>query len=111
MGTRCHPGCKAATWPSAAILVLPKTDRESVAGLTLTSANYEEAVAALKRRFGNTQDQLIVDKHMDALLNLPAVSSHHDLRGLRHLYDDSLCGNTQGVCELLGWFKNLTKVC
>ena len=24
---------------------------------------------------------------MDALLNLPAVTSHHDLRGLRHLYD------------------------
>ena len=58
---------------------------ESIAGLTLTSANYEEAVATLKRRFGNTQ--LIVNKHMDALLNLPAVNSHHDLKGLRHLYD------------------------
>ena len=58
---------------------------ESIAGLTLTSANYEEAVATLKRRFGNTQ--LIVNKHMDALLNLPAVNSHHDFKGLRHLYD------------------------
>ena len=33
---------------------------ESIAGLTLTSANYEEAVTTLKRRFGNTQ--LIVNK-------------------------------------------------
>ena len=37
------------------------------------------------KRFGNTQ--LIVSKHMDALLNLPAINSHDDLRGLRHLYD------------------------
>ena len=64
---------------------LESTAAESVAGLTLTSANYEEAVATLKRRFGNTQ--LIINKHMDALLNLPAVSSHHDIKGLRHLYD------------------------
>ena len=64
---------------------LESTAAESIAGLTLTSANYEEAVATLKRRFGNTQ--LIVNKHMDALLNLPAVSSHHDIKGLRHLYD------------------------
>ena len=64
---------------------LESTAAESIAGLTLTSANYEEAVATLKRRFGNTQ--LIVNKHMDALLNLSTVNSHHDLRGLRHLYD------------------------
>lgn len=57
---------------------------ESVAGLTLTSANYMEAMATLKRRSGNIQ--FIVSTH-DALLNLPPVNSHHDLRGLRHLYD------------------------
>ena len=64
---------------------LESTAAESIAGLTLTSANYEEAVTTLKRRFGNTQ--LIVNKYMDALLNLSTVNSHHDLRGLRHLYD------------------------
>ena len=56
---------------------LESTAAESIAGLTLTSVNYEEAVAKLKRRFGNTQ--LIVNKHMDMLLNIPAVNSHHDL--------------------------------
>ena len=60
---------------------LESTAAESVAGLTLTSANCEEAVSTLKRRFGNAQ--LIVDRHMDALLNLTSVTSHHDLRGLR----------------------------
>ena len=39
----------------------------------------------LKKRFGNRQ--LIVNRHMDLLLNLDAVTSQHDLRGLRKLYD------------------------
>ena len=50
---------------------LESTTTESIAGFTLTSTNYEEAVATLKTRFGKTQ--LIVNKHMDVLLNLPAV--------------------------------------
>ena len=76
---------------------LESTAAESVAGLTLTSANYEEAVSTLKRRFGNTQ--LIVDRHMDALLNLTSVTSHHDLRGLRRLYD-SVEANVRGLRAL-----------
>ena len=64
---------------------LESTAAELIAGLTFTSANYEKAVTTLKRRFGNTQ--LIVNKHMDTLLNLPAVNSRHDLRGLWQLYD------------------------
>ena len=65
--------------------LLESTAAEAIAGLALTAANYEEAVDTLKRRFGNKQ--LIVSKHMDALLNLPTVHSHHDLRGFRHLID------------------------
>ena len=38
---------------------------ESVTGLRLTVANYNEAVTVLQRRFGDT-DQ-IVSKHMEAL--------------------------------------------
>ena len=58
---------------------------EAIAGLTLTAANYDEAIATLKKRFGNPQ--LIVNRHMDALLNTATVSSHHDVKGLRKLYD------------------------
>ena len=64
---------------------MESTTVESIAGLTLMSVNYEKAVASLKRRFGNPQ--LIVNKHFEELLSLPAVTSRHDLKGLRHLCD------------------------
>ena len=57
----------------------------AISGLTLTAVNYEEAVATLKRRFGNKQ--LIVNRHMDLLLHLDTVASQHNLKGLRHLFD------------------------
>ena len=50
-------------------------------GLSLTDANYNAAVAILKKRFGNTQ--LIVNQHIDALLWLTAVTLHHGVTGLR----------------------------
>ena len=58
---------------------------ECISGLTLTYANYEEAVAVLKRRFGNKQQ--IVNWHMEALLELEAVTSIHDIQPLRTLCD------------------------
>ena len=58
---------------------------ESISGLRLTAANYNEAVSILWRRFGNTQQ--IVSKHMEALLNLEAVTSQYNLKALRHLHD------------------------
>ena len=57
----------------------------AIAGLTLSEANYSEAVAILTKRFGNSQQ--IVTKHMDALMGLEAVTSNHNLKGLRRLYD------------------------
>lgn len=41
---------------------------EAISGLKLTAANYSEAIAVLRKRFGNKQQ--IITKHMDALLNL-----------------------------------------
>ena len=65
--------------------LLESSAADTISGLTLTSANYQEAIDMLKRRFGN--DQLIVGKHMDALLALPTVTSHQDIKSLRRLYD------------------------
>lgn len=65
--------------------LLESTAADAISGLTLTVANYEEAIAILKRRFGN--QQLIVNRHMDLLLNMSTVTSHSDLKGLRHFYD------------------------
>ena len=39
----------------------------------------------MKRRFGNKQQ--IISRHMDILLNVKAVTSQHNLKGLRHIYD------------------------
>ena len=65
--------------------LLEHSAREAVSGLTLTSSNYHEAISILKKRFGNKQQ--IISRHMDILLNVEAVASQHDLKGLRHLYD------------------------
>lgn len=58
---------------------------EAISGLTLTAPNYDEAITILEKRFGNKQ--LIVNKHMDQLLNTDGVTSPHDVKGLRQLYD------------------------
>ena len=57
----------------------------AVADLTLTSSNYSEAVAVLKKRFGNKQ--LIISAHMDTLMNLEGVSSGHNLKAIRELHN------------------------
>ena len=46
--------------------LLQQTALEAISGLSLTSANYQEAVAILQKRFGIKP--LIVAKHMDALI-------------------------------------------
>ena len=44
----------------------------TVAGLALTSRNYEKAIDLLKTRYG--QGQVIINSHMEHLLNLQAVT-------------------------------------
>lgn len=65
--------------------LLEKTASEAIAGLAITNANYEEAISILETRFGNKQ--MIINKHMDDLINLAPVNSNQDLRGLRQFYD------------------------
>ena len=59
--------------------------QEAIAGLSLTAANYEQAVTTLKKRFGNKQK--IINKHtcMHAMLNIGSTSSCTDVKGLRCL--------------------------
>ena len=65
--------------------LLEGTAKEAVSGLSLTEANYTGAVSMLKKRFGSTQ--MIVSKHMEALLQVEAVSSTLDVKALRRLFD------------------------
>ena len=65
--------------------LLRGTARESVAGLMLTAVNYDEAIAILKKHYGNKQ--AIISRHMDTLMGLEAVMSNNNTKALRHLYD------------------------
>ena len=65
--------------------LLERTAHEAIAGLTLSSASYQEAIDILQKRFGNKQ--LIISKQMDLLLNVEAVPSDQNLKALRQLYD------------------------
>ena len=67
--------------------LLERTAYDAIAGLTLSSANYREAIEILQKRFGNKQ--LIIAKHMETLLNVEAVSSDQNLKDLRRLYDNT----------------------
>lgn len=66
-------------------LLLQKTAKESIAGLSLTAANYKEAINILLKRFGDKSQ--ITAKHMEALMSVEAVTSNHNLFALRRLYD------------------------
>ena len=65
--------------------LVERSAKEAIAGLTLSSANYHEAICILEKRFGNKKQ--IISKHMDALLAVEAVSSQYNVKGLRRLYD------------------------
>ena len=66
--------------------LLERAAYDAISGLTLSAANYKEAIDILQKRFGNKQS--IISKHMEILLNMEAVASEHSVRGLRHLYDE-----------------------
>ena len=65
--------------------LLEKGAYDAISGLTLSAGNYQEAVAILKKRYGDKSQ--IISKHMDTLLSTEAVTSAHNLKGLRHLHD------------------------
>ena len=57
----------------------------SITGLLLTEDNNETAIDIVRDRFG--KPQLLISNHMEALLKLPIVSSVHETKKLRDLYD------------------------
>jgi len=66
-------------------LLLTGTAREAISGLSLTSANYQEAIAILKKCFGNIQQ--IKVKHMEILMTIEPVTTSRDLKALCKLHD------------------------
>ena len=62
-----------------------ETGRSTIAGFSLTSANYTAAVEVLKKRYG--EKSAIQRAHVNDLLNLPHVLNDRDTPRLRKLYD------------------------
>ena len=54
-----------------------------ITGLTLTAANYREAIEVLEKPFEDKQQ--IIDKHMEVLLSVEAVTYDTSLKALRQL--------------------------
>ena len=65
--------------------LLVGTAQNVVAGLALTSANYEKAVELLQARFRNRQ--IVISSHMEALTRIPKIMSISEVKRLRSLYD------------------------
>ena len=65
--------------------LLDHTAFDAIAGLTLSSANYHQAIEILHKRFGDKQ--VIISKHMDTLMNMATISSDRNLKDLCRLYD------------------------
>ena len=61
--------------------------KDAIAGLTLSDANYDEAIKILKDRFGNREK--IISKHMEELVNLGSLVVTNN--NLRVLYDKIEC--------------------
>ncbi|KFM65649.1 hypothetical protein X975_19634, partial [Stegodyphus mimosarum] len=58
----------------------------AVSGFSLTNENYSSAIVLLKERFGRTD--VVINAHMNKLLNLNPVKNSSNLRALRELYDN-----------------------
>ena len=65
--------------------LLQRTALDLISGLSLTAPNYSEAISVLEKCY--RKKQRVVAKHMEALMNLEPVTSQHNLKSLRRLYD------------------------
>ena len=66
-----HPGLSDINKFNYLNTLLEGPASEAISGLKLTTANYNESVAILKRRFG--KKQLIITKYMEVLLSVDAI--------------------------------------
>ena len=52
--------------------LLDNSADNAIAGLMLSSANYQQAIEILCKRFGNKQ---VISKYMDTFMNMDTISS------------------------------------
>ncbi|KAG0415361.1 hypothetical protein HPB47_007473 [Ixodes persulcatus] len=59
--------------------------KRAVEGIRLSEQNYDLAVRTLHDRFGRRD--ILIDEHINQLLNLPKISSSRNVTQLRQLFD------------------------
>ena len=64
---------------------LTKTSCECLKGISLISANYQNAVEILKKRYGNKK--IWIPSNIDVLVKLPKVDNMKDVDKLRIIYN------------------------
>ena len=69
--------------------------KATIAGLSLTGANYKCAVDLLKKRFDKKNE--VQRAHINELIYLPAVYRERDTHRLRKLYDSCEAHNRVGI--------------
>ena len=57
----------------------------TISGLSLSAANYVQAIELLKDRYGNSQ--VLISAYMKKFVLLPKIKNNDDIKGLRNLYD------------------------
>ena len=59
--------------------------KSCISGLSLSSANYFEAIELLKQSYGNPQ--MLINAYMKRFVQLPVIKNYNDVFGLGKLYD------------------------
>ena len=79
----------------------------SIAGLSITNQNYEEAVEILQHRYGDRQ--FAISQHLDTLVDLPKIDSADDLRKLRTLFNktEAVVRTLTGIGESMESYRTL----
>ncbi|KAH7974467.1 hypothetical protein HPB49_015733 [Dermacentor silvarum] len=82
----CQTCTSRAFWGSDATGKLFGTTKTAIQGIRLAEANYRVAVKVLSDRF--SRRDMLVDDHLDRLLEMAPIRSSADLDKLRDLYDE-----------------------
>ena len=71
--------------------------KSCISGLSLSSANYFEAIELLKQSYGNPQ--MLINAYMKRFVQLPVIKNYNDVFGLGKLYDqvESLIRNLKSL--------------
>ena len=65
--------------------LLSESAYKAIEGLPITGENYKNAFEILETRYSNKQ--LCISIHMENLMKMQLVTSIHDIKGIRTLYD------------------------